>query len=169
MINMALDLKTIVYGFLVIVGLPTLITFLALLFTNKNLDTSVLLNVFIVALVLWAVGVAFSWNNYIKYDNDIITVKAGFHSKKIIVKSLEKVSVIKLSGSEVEKYRIKYKSLGTSFPRYHMGSFVLQNGLKAFLLIIGNSEELVLISYEDNYILTNLTLPEIKSIFNENP
>lgn len=166
MINIALDFKTIIFGFLAVVALPTFITFFALLFTNKSLDTSALTYVFLIACALWGLGLIFSWNNYIKYDNTLITIKAGFHSKQIKVLDRNELEIIELTTPAIEEYKIKYKTLGTSFPRYHMGNFVLKNGLKAFLLIIGDNKSRILIKYEDSYILTNIPLAKIHSVFN---
>ncbi|MFT5757504.1 MAG: hypothetical protein ACI9LM_002239 [Alteromonadaceae bacterium] len=161
MATLYLDIKTATFGFLAIVGLPVLITVIAIYFSKKGSDLTILRNAFLICFALWSVGVLFSWKNYIKFDSNTLKVKAGFHSTEIKITDKKKLKVIQISETDKKEFGLNYKSLGTSFPRYHMGGFVLNNGLKAFVLIIGDASNRVLITYEDQTIITNIPYEEI--------
>lgn len=160
MVQVHLSFKALLSGFIFVVVLPVLITLAALLFYKKEPLQQPLIFISMVCSVFYIIGILLSLNNYIKFENDQLLLKAGVHTLKASLDG-HSPKLSQIANEVIQSYQPKLKVAGTSFPYYHTGRFTLKNGKQAFVLIIGDYKTLTLIETVDTLVVTNASYEEL--------
>lgn len=96
--------------------------------------------------------------NEIQNTDGALEFKAGFYSYTLSRSELENAEVIHTNRNELGEQAVKIRTNGIGLFGYNVGWFRLKNGADAFVMFVGNNEDVTLIKSKRNVILVNRDL-----------
>ena len=138
-INIAVQpgFKAFAWAGLLMFVLPVLITAVAVLLGARSLAPGALAGVAVTGLLLFAGMAWWMWRTEIVLADDYLRISAGLYAKQVPRSVIDWQNSHRVDLSRWPEFKPALRTNGIGLPGYQVGSFRLNNGARAFLVLTG--------------------------------